>query len=99
LWEWPKPATDNGSGSPAADWIAVEFRVGVEYNSDFVIEVSPNNENSVWGSELVVEMTLSGGNPDWVLVTKVWRTLANLWSAVAWDEHSGFDVSVDAPSG
>ena len=85
-------ASDNGSGAAAAGWLLLEFSVGIEYNARSVIVASPGGEDGIWGSDLVAELILSG-ETDWPLVKRIWATLADLWSAVAWDEMSGFDIN------
>lgn len=82
-------AADDGGGVPG--WIHVELSVGVEFIADRVIAVSPDDAHGIWGSDLEARLTLTG-DPDWPLVDRVWRTLTSLWSAVAWDETSGFEV-------
>lgn len=90
-------ATDDGSGRPVADWLSLEFSVGVEFIAESVIEVSPNDEYGIWGSDLHAQIALSGNSPDWPLVDRIWTTLVGLWSAVAWDGMSGFEINNDAP--
>jgi hypothetical protein len=90
-------ATDNGSGIPAAGWLILEFSVGVEYNAESVIHASPNDECGIWGSDLQAVLTLTGSDADWPLVKRIWTVLVTLWSAIAWDEMSGFEVNKDAP--
>lgn len=89
-------ATGNGSGAPVAGRLTLEFSVGVEFIAEYVIATSPNDEYGIWGSDLHVELTLSG-ETDWALVERVWATLVDLWSAVAWDGMSGFEINKDAP--
>ncbi len=89
-------ATDNGSGMPAAGWLVLQFSVGVEYNAQSVISASPNGECGIWGSDLQAELILTGDSADWPLVSRIWAVLVALWSAVAWDEMSGFEVNKDA---
>ena len=90
-------ATDDGSGIPAAGWIVLQFSVGVKYNAKSVISASPNDEYGIWGSDLQAELILSGNKTDWPLVKRIWAVLVTLWSAIAWDEMSGFEVNKDAP--
>lgn len=90
-------ATDNGSGMPSAGWLALQFSVGVEYNAQSVISASPNDECGIWGSDLQAELILTSNNTDWPLVNRIWAVLVALWSAIAWDEMSGFEVNKDAP--
>lgn len=92
-----KLATDNGSGTPEAGWVVLELSVGVEYNADSVIHASPNDEYGIWGSDLRAVLTLAGSNIDWRLVRRIWAALITLWSAIAWDEMSGFEANHDAP--
>lgn len=89
-------ATDDGSGVPVAGWLMFEVAVGVEFNAESVIHASPNDEYGVWGSDLRATLTLSG-DTDWRLVERIWATLLDLWSAVAWDGMSGFEINKDAP--
>lgn len=81
-----------------ADWLTLNLSVGVEYNADFVIHADPGDERGIWGSDLLAELILSGRSTDWPLVKRIWVVLATLWSAVAWDEMSGFEITEDAPS-
>ena len=85
-------ASDNGSGVAAAGWLLLEFSVGIEYNAWSVIAASPSGEDGTWGSDLVAELILSG-ETDWPLVKRIWAALAALWSTIAWDEMSGFDIN------
>ena len=89
-------ATDNGSGMPASGWLLLQFSVGIKYNAQSVIGASPDDEHGIWGSDLVAELILSG-TTDWPLVNRVWAVLITLWSAIAWDEMSGFEANKDAP--
>ena len=90
-------ATDDGSGRPTEDWLILNLLVGVEFNADFVIHADPDDEHGTWGSDLLAELILSGGSVDWPLVNRIWAVLAALWSAIAWDEMSGFEINDDAP--
>jgi hypothetical protein len=89
-------ATDNGSGMPTAGWLILQFSVGIEYNAQSVISASPDDEHGIWGSDLLAELILSG-TTDWPLVNRIWAVLITLWSAIAWDEMSGFEANKDAP--
>jgi hypothetical protein len=89
-------ATDNGSGRPQAG-LVLQFSAGVRYNAMSVISASPNDECGIWGSDLQAELILTGTNTDWPLVNRIWAVLVTLWSAIAWDEMSGFEVNKDAP--
>ena len=89
-------ATGNGSGMPASGWLLLQFSVGIKYNAQSVIGASPDDEHGIWGSDLMAELILSG-TTDWPLVNRVWAVLITLWSAIAWDEMSGFEASKDAP--
>lgn len=71
--------------------------MGVEYNAESVIRASPNDECGIWGSDLRAELTLTGNDTDWPLVNRIWAVLITLWSAIAWDEMSGFEANNDAP--
>jgi hypothetical protein len=62
-----------------------------------VIHASPNDEYGIWGSDLRAELILTGNDTDWPLVNRIWSALLTLWSAIAWDEMSGFEVNKDAP--
>lgn len=91
-------ATMTADAQAAADWLYLEVHVGLAHNADVVIGVDPDGEQGIWGSDLYAVVELSGGNPDWVLVKRIWSALERLWSAVAWDEASGFDVSHEVPA-
>jgi hypothetical protein len=90
-------ATDNGSGMPAAGWLSLQLSVGVAYNAQSVIHADPDDECGIWGSDLQAELILTGSSTDWSLVKRIWSALITLWSAIAWDEMSGFDANKDAP--
>jgi hypothetical protein len=90
-------ATDNGSGMPTAGWLTLELSVGIEYNAQSVIRASPNDERGIWGSDLQAQLILTGNDTDWPLVNRIWAVLIALWSAIAWDEMSGFEANDDAP--
>jgi hypothetical protein len=108
LGEWRGPfveevaayrlATPNSDGSAAADWLTLEVHAGVEFNADMVTGIDPDAEHAIWGSDLHVEVSLSGADPDWELVDRIWTTLERLWSAIAWDEQSRFEISRQIPS-
>jgi hypothetical protein len=89
-------ATDNGSGIAAAGWLPLHISVGITYNAQRVIHASHNGEHGTWGSDLLAELTLSGAITDWPPVEHIWAVLVALWSAIAWDEMSGFDANKDA---
>jgi hypothetical protein len=91
-------ATPDADGSAAADWLTLELHIGVEFNADMVIGIDPDAEHAIWGSDLHAVVSLSGANPDWELVDRIWSTLELLWSAIAWDEQSGFAISRHVPS-
>jgi hypothetical protein len=88
-------ATDSGSGMPAAGWVVLQFSAGVRRNAERVISADPDAAYGIWGSDLLAELTLSG-DTDWPLVNRIWAVLVSLWSAVAWDEISGFGINDDA---
>ncbi len=90
-------ATDNGSGMPAAGWLVLQFSAGVRYNAESVISACPDDEHGIWGSDLLTELTLTGSDTDWPLVNRIWAVLVTLWSALAWDEISGFEINKDTP--
>lgn len=68
--------------------------MGVEFIAGRVIAVSPDDVHGVWGSDREVRVT-PVGETDWDLVERVGRALTGLWSAVAWDETSGFGVDAE----
>ncbi|MEW2519692.1 hypothetical protein [Actinacidiphila alni] len=86
-------ATRGPAGCPVADRLTLEVHVGVEWNADTVIAASPDDAHGIWGCDLVAILTLSGPTPDWPLTDRIRTALTRLWSAVAWDETSGFDVA------
>jgi hypothetical protein len=63
-----------------------------------VIHADPDAKYGTWGSDLRAQLILTGSETDWPLVNRVWATLITLWSVVAWDEMSGFDVNEGAPA-
>ncbi|MFB6960219.1 hypothetical protein ACFCYB_25170 [Streptomyces sp. NPDC056309] len=106
--EWTGPFEDSvaafglGTGSsdsdrPVADLLTLEVHVGVAEIAESVIAASPNDEWSIWGCDLLATVTLSGNNPDWALVHRIWAALVSLWKAVPWDESSGFEIAARAP--
>lgn len=90
-------ATDNGSAVPKSGWLILQFSGGTECNAQSVISASPNDEHGIWGSDLLVELILTGNTTDWPLVNRIWAVLITLWSAIAWDEMSRFEANKDAP--
>lgn len=90
-------ATDDGSGKPVAGWLIFQLTVGVQLIAEYVIGVDPDDEQGIWGSQLHAEIIMSGNADDWALVKRIWTTLIDLWSAVAWDGMSGFEINEDAP--
>ncbi|MFE4695483.1 hypothetical protein ACFRIC_00185 [Streptomyces sp. NPDC056738] len=104
LWgEWLGPFEDwvaafrLGTGSSdglgaVADLLTLEVHVGVAEIAERVIDASPDDEWGIWGSDLLATVTLSGDNPDWALVHRIWAAVADLWGAVPWDESSGFEI-------
>ncbi len=77
-----RPATMAPEKTATADWLHLEVHVGVAHNADIVIGADPDAEHGIWGSDLYAVITLSGGNPDWMLVDRIWSVLERLWSAV-----------------
>lgn len=108
LGEWHGPyvgavagyslVTKGSSGEPVAAWLTLEIVVGVRRIAESVITASPDDEQGIWGSDLLATVTLSGGSTDWPLVGRIWRALVDLWSAVPWDEMSGFEIAMDPVS-
>jgi len=90
-------ATMTSEGTAAADWLYLEVHVGIAHNAETVVGVDPDAEHGIWGSDLYALISLSGENPDWPLVERIWSGLERSWSAVAWDEQSGFDVAREIP--
>jgi hypothetical protein len=107
LGEWSGPfgdsvaacslATRGPDGTARADWLTIEVHVGVDQIANTVIHADPDCDKGVWGCDLLAEISLSGDNPDWELVNRIWSAAASRWSAVAWDEMSGFDIQSSAP--
>lgn len=90
-------ATRGPAGHPAADWLVLEVHVGVEWIAESVIAASPDNEQGIWGCDLLAMITLAGDTPDWPLVNRIWEALLRLWSATPWDEMSGFEIAEGMP--
>ena len=86
-----------GSDRATADLLTLEVHVGVSEIAESVIAASPNDEEGVWGCDLLVTITLSGDSPDWPLVNRIWTTAETLWGAVPWDEASGFEIASSTP--
>ncbi|GIH22683.1 hypothetical protein Aph01nite_09930 [Acrocarpospora phusangensis] len=107
LGEWHGPfvdevaasglATKGPDGQARADWLTLEMHAGVAFIAESVIEVDPDCEYGIWGCDLLATITLSGDNPDGVLVKRIWAALVKLWSAVPCDDISGFEIASDAP--
>ncbi|MFI6896969.1 hypothetical protein ACIBM4_22975 [Streptomyces sp. NPDC050256] len=81
------------TGGPVADLLTLELHVGVAEIAESVIAASPNDESGVWGCDLLAIVTLSGDNPEWTLVHRIWAAVVSLWKAVPWDESSGFEIA------
>ena len=77
--------------------MSLEIHVGVAFIAESVIAASPNDEHGIWGSDLLATITLSGDVLDWPLVQRIWTALVDLWSAVPWDEMSGFEIANEIP--
>jgi hypothetical protein len=88
-------ATGTESEGPAADYLLLEIQVGVRFIAEDVIAADLNDDHGVWGSDLMAVVTLSGDHPDWPLVDRIWTALESLWSAVPWDEMSGFGIAAE----
>ncbi|MGW1913164.1 hypothetical protein ACWCQS_21105 [Streptomyces sp. NPDC002076] len=106
--EWLGPFGDSvaafrlGTGSsesdrPVADLLTLEVHVGVAEIAGSVITASPNDEQGIWGCDLLATVTLSGDNPDWALLHRIWAAVVSLWEAVPWDESSGFEIAAGMP--
>ncbi|MBR7825117.1 hypothetical protein KDK95_02275 [Actinospica sp. MGRD01-02] len=91
-------ATRTPEGMAEGDRLTLEVHLGVAHNAEVVIRIDPDDARGIWGSDLYAVISLSGGHPDWVLVDRIWAALERLWSAVAWDEQSGFDLSRGIPT-
>ncbi|WP_157436698.1 hypothetical protein [Actinospica robiniae] len=91
-------ATMTHERAAAADWLSLEVHTGVAHNAETVIFADPDAEHGIWGGDLYAMISLGSGDPDWALVERIWSALERLWSVVAWDEHSGFDLSRGTPS-
>ncbi|MGI8329829.1 hypothetical protein ACRYCC_07670 [Actinomadura scrupuli] len=89
-------ATKADSRQEVPGWLNLEIHVGVAFIAESVFQADPDGEHGIWGCDLLATITLSGGDPDWVLVRRIWAALAKLWSAVAWDGMSGFAIAEEA---
>ncbi|MEV6992007.1 hypothetical protein AB0N87_22735 [Streptomyces sp. NPDC093228] len=85
------------SDRPVADLLTLEVHVGVAEIAEPVIAASPNDEQGISGCDLLATVTLSGDNPDWPLVHRIWAAVVSLWGAVPWDESSGFEIAAGTP--
>ena len=90
-------ATKAHPGQEVPGRLNLEIRVGVASIAESVFEADPDGEHGIWGCDLLATIMLSGGDPDWSLVHRIWAALAELWAAVAWDEMSGFAIAVGGP--
>lgn len=91
-----------GTRSSTGDWsvsdlLLLEVHVGVAEIAASVIAASPDDEQGIWGCDLLAGVTLSGDDPDWPLVNRIRAAAAGLWKAVPWDESSGFEVAAGSP--
>ncbi|MER5177140.1 hypothetical protein ABT009_01960 [Streptomyces sp. NPDC002896] len=92
-----KLGTGSSDGDmPVADLLTLEVHVGVAEIAESVIAASPNDEQGIWGCDLLAIVTLSGNDPDWGLVNRIWAAVVSLWRAVPWDESSGFEIAAGA---
>ncbi|MGW4610276.1 hypothetical protein ACWENS_44720 [Streptomyces sp. NPDC004532] len=99
--EWLGPFEDSaaafrlgtGIDRPVADLLTLEVHVGVAEIAASVIAASTDDERGIWGCDLLATVTLSGDNPDWALVHRIWAAVVSLWKAVPWDESSGFEIA------
>lgn len=90
-------ATKAHPGQEVPGRLNLEIHVGVASIAESVFEADPDGEHGIWGCDLLVTIALSGGDPDWALVHRIRAALAELWTAVAWDEMSGFAIAVGGP--
>jgi hypothetical protein len=90
-------ATKAHGGQAVPGWLTLEIHVGVAFIAESVIQADPDCEHGIWGCDLLATITLSGGEPNWALVHRIWAALAKLWSAVPWDEMSGFEIAEGVP--
>ncbi|ALV35163.1 hypothetical protein AS200_26260 [Streptomyces sp. CdTB01] len=65
-----------------ADLLTLELHAGVAEIAESVIAASPNDEQGIWGCDLLATLTLSGDNPDWALAHRIWAAAVSLWGAV-----------------
>ncbi|WP_277439272.1 hypothetical protein [Streptomyces sp. SPB162] len=91
-----------GTKSSTSDWsvsdlLMLEVHVGVAEIAESVIAASPNDEQGIWGCDLLASVTLGGDNPDWPLVNRIWAAAVSIWKAVPWDESSGFEIAASSP--
>jgi hypothetical protein len=66
--------------------------VGIAEIAESVIAASPDDEEGIWGCDLLAIVTISGDAPDWQLVNRIRAAATALWGAVPWDEASGFGI-------
>lgn len=76
----------------AGESISVTSLTGSELLTAVLKQVTgePGGER-VLGTDLLVQLILVG-DVDWTLFSDIRSTLTDLWSAVPYDETSGFDV-------
>jgi hypothetical protein len=82
LGQWLGPYGDSvaacslATGGPdreaRADWLYFEVHVGVAAIADSVIHADPDCSHGVWGCDLMATISLSGNDPDWALVDRIW---------------------------
>ncbi|MEU4172077.1 hypothetical protein AB0F46_34995 [Streptomyces sp. NPDC026665] len=84
---------DSDGLGAVTDLLTLEVHVGVAEIAESVIAASPDDERGIWGCDLLAIVTLSGDNPDWALVHRIWASVVDLWRAVPWDESSGFEIA------
>lgn len=86
------------SGQEAPGRLNLEIHVGVAFIAESVFQADPDGEHGIWGCDLLATIMLSGGDTDWApVVHRIWAALAKLWSAVPWDEMSGFAIAEGGP--
>ncbi|MEO3867491.1 hypothetical protein ABGB18_01530 [Nonomuraea sp. B12E4] len=90
-------ATRGPAGQALADWLTLEVHAGDAFIAESVMSADPQDEHGIWGCDLIATIILNGTFPDRALVNRIWAALVKLWSAVPWDETSGFEVAGGAP--
>jgi hypothetical protein len=85
----------DGVADPSAIRLEVRgpSKLTVDVVSQYAEEAEAGRLDSV---DSVATLTLSGEDIDWRIVKKLWQAFESQWSAIPYDETSGFETSIAA---